>query len=220
MVKTYQFYVALPEFGNVWRKIELRADQSLHDLHLAIQGSFSWDADHLYSFFMSGEAWDSASEYTLLQNRSEMPFGLSIEEGEEEEDENEVPEIGLGDLSPEDMEEALTELADIFDTTPDAIRGALEHFMAGDEETETAGDAVTTTIESLDLDEGDEFLYLFDYGDEWHFYVRCDAVYDQADPDLFYPRLIAAEGADPPQYVDWDEEEDEYEEEEEDYDEE
>lgn len=208
MVKTYQFYVALPEFGDVWRKVELRADQTLHDLHMAIQAAFSWDADHLYSFFMSGEAWDSGSEYTLFQDRSEMPFGLSIE-GAEEEDEEEVPEIGFGDLSPEDMEEALTDLAELFDTTPDAIRKALELFMAGDEEAETAGDAMTTTIQSLGLDEGDEFLYLFDYGCEWHFDVRCDAIYDQADPDLFYPRLVAAEGADPPQYGDWDEEEDE-----------
>ncbi len=211
MIKTYQFHVALPEFGDVWRKVELRADQALHELHLAIQASFGWDADHLYSFFMSGQAWDSGSEYTLLQDRSEMPFGLSVEEAEEEDDdEDEVPEIGLGDLSPEDMEEALTELAEIFDTTPDAIRAALEHFMAEDEEAETAGDAMTTTIESLALDEGDEFLYLFDYGYEWHFYVRCDAIYDQADPDLFYPRLVAGEGANPLQYGDWDEDEEEY----------
>ena len=139
-----------------------------------------------------------------------MPFGLTVEEDKEEkEDEEEVPEIGLGDLSPEDMEEALTELAELFDTTPDAIRKALELFMAEDEEAETAGDAMTTTIESLALDEGDEFLYLFDYGYEWDFYVRCDAIYDQADPDLFYPRLVAAEGADPLQYGDWDEDEEE-----------
>ena len=62
MIKTYQFHVTLPEFGDVWRKVELRADQTLHDLHMAIQAAFSWDADHLYSFFMSGQAWDSGSE--------------------------------------------------------------------------------------------------------------------------------------------------------------
>jgi hypothetical protein len=209
MVKTYQFHVTLPEAGDVWRKVELRADQTLHDLHQAIQAAYGWGADHLYSFFMSGDAWDSESEYTLLQGRNEMPFGLSVEgEEDEDEDEGEVPEIGL-DLSTENMEEVLTELADIFDTTPDALRGALESFMTGDEGAETAGDAMTTTIESLGLDEGDAFLYLFDYGDEWHFYVRCDAIYDQADPDLFYPRLVAAEGPNPPQYPDWDEEEEE-----------
>jgi len=42
----------------VWRKIEMRADQTLEELHLAIQNAYDWDADHLYSFFMSGiGAW-------------------------------------------------------------------------------------------------------------------------------------------------------------------
>src|SRR4051812_42210888 len=36
---------------------------TLHDLHLAIQDAFDWDDDHQYSFYMSGRAWDQASEY-------------------------------------------------------------------------------------------------------------------------------------------------------------
>ena len=50
---------ALPE---VWRDIELAEDQTLEDLHLAIQQAYGWYDDHLYSFYMSGTAWDSSSE--------------------------------------------------------------------------------------------------------------------------------------------------------------
>jgi hypothetical protein len=46
---------ALPE---VWRDIELAEDQTLEDLHLAIQQAYCWHDDHLYSFYMSGKAWD------------------------------------------------------------------------------------------------------------------------------------------------------------------
>jgi len=55
-MKTYILHVSLPGTGRVWRKIEIRADQTLEDLHLAIQRAYGWDADHLYSFFISGKA--------------------------------------------------------------------------------------------------------------------------------------------------------------------
>ena len=29
----------------------------MHELHLAIQGAFNFDDDHLYAFFMDGRAW-------------------------------------------------------------------------------------------------------------------------------------------------------------------
>ncbi|MCW8961420.1 MAG: plasmid pRiA4b ORF-3 family protein, partial [Ignavibacteriaceae bacterium] len=46
----------------VWRDIELAEDQTLEDLHLAIQQAYGWYDDHLYSFYMSGRAWDSSAE--------------------------------------------------------------------------------------------------------------------------------------------------------------
>jgi len=61
-VKTFTFRVnhrALPE---VWRDIELAEDQTLEDLHLMIQQAYEWWDDHLYSFFLSGQAGDGASE--------------------------------------------------------------------------------------------------------------------------------------------------------------
>ncbi|MDY6875911.1 MAG: hypothetical protein SWK90_06890 [Chloroflexota bacterium] len=32
-MKTYTFHVSLPGTGRVWRKIEMRADQTLEELH-------------------------------------------------------------------------------------------------------------------------------------------------------------------------------------------
>jgi hypothetical protein len=46
----------------VWRRVELRGDQTLEDLHDAIQDAFGWDDRHLYAFFMSGAAWDQLTE--------------------------------------------------------------------------------------------------------------------------------------------------------------
>lgn len=61
--KAYLFRVALKWNRKVWRTIEVRGDQTLDDLHLAIQEAFGWDNEHLYSFFMSGKPWDPATEY-------------------------------------------------------------------------------------------------------------------------------------------------------------
>ena len=34
--------------------------KTMEDLHLAIQQAYGWYDDHLYSFFMSGKAWDKS----------------------------------------------------------------------------------------------------------------------------------------------------------------
>jgi len=62
-VKTYIFKVKLKYDKRVWRKVEILGSQTLDDLHMAIQEAFNFDGDptHLYSFFMSGKAWDRDS---------------------------------------------------------------------------------------------------------------------------------------------------------------
>lgn len=59
----YRFQVAVEPDREVWRRIEMRGDQTLHDLHYAIQDAFEWDDDHLYAFYLSGKAWDEDTEY-------------------------------------------------------------------------------------------------------------------------------------------------------------
>ncbi|MFQ5592759.1 MAG: plasmid pRiA4b ORF-3 family protein [Anaerolineae bacterium] len=62
-LETYTFKVTYMAKPKVWRTIEIAGDQTLDDLHYAIQNAVNFDADHLYSFFMSGRAWDDATEY-------------------------------------------------------------------------------------------------------------------------------------------------------------
>jgi hypothetical protein len=52
-----------------------------------------------------------------------------------------------------------------------------------------------------------EFLFLFDYGDEWHFGVKLVRT-GEAEPGAVYPRVVASQGQAPPQYPDLDDEDD------------
>jgi 8-oxo-dGTP pyrophosphatase MutT (NUDIX family) len=66
------------------------------------------------------------------------------------------------------------------------------------------GDVRTTTIESLGLEQGQVFMYLFDYGDEWRFRVRVHAIDNDAPDDAEVPRLVESVGQAPEQYDDED----------------
>lgn len=63
-LQTYTFQVTyLWGTDDVRRKIEIAENQTLDDLHEAIQSAVDFDRDHMYSFFMSGRAWDKATQY-------------------------------------------------------------------------------------------------------------------------------------------------------------
>src|SRR5215207_7356405 len=49
----------------IWREIEIAGNQTLADLGYLIPLAFDFDDPHLWSFFLSGKAWDTAAEYTL-----------------------------------------------------------------------------------------------------------------------------------------------------------
>ena len=63
---TYIFSAALVGFRGVSRKVAVRGDETLADLHQLLQFAFDWDDDHLYSFWLSGTFWDRqpGTEYT------------------------------------------------------------------------------------------------------------------------------------------------------------
>ncbi len=81
-VLTYTFKVTYQRKRSVWQLIEIAEDQTLDDLHYAILSAVDFDSDHLYSFYMSGRAWDDTTEYA-------SPYG----EGPSAE------EVIIGDLS-------------------------------------------------------------------------------------------------------------------------
>lgn len=205
-MKTYTFHVSQPGGGRVWRKIELKSDQTLEDLHFAIQDAYDWDADHLYSFFMSGRAWDASSEYSLPEDVD--PWGYDFDEDDEDDEEDE--ELAAGDEAYEDAaedddldietsEEVAEELAAL-GITPDALQNALtiledETLTDGEKlarlgpmtdallsfagllsYSDLTGDVQTTTLDELELEVGKKFLYIFDYGEEHRFQLRVHAI--------------------------------------------
>ena len=145
-------YYAPSKAATIWRDIEIAANQTLADLGNAIPLAFDFDDAHLWSFFLSGRAWDRATEYAL-----QSTSGGSYARAASRVQIRDVPFPG------------------------------------------TTGKK--------------EFLFLFDYGDEWHFGVKLRRVSAQVEPDAQYPRLVASHGEAPPQYPnaedDWDDEEEE-----------
>lgn len=64
--QTIIFKVMFKYRKGTWRKIELKAANTLEDLHNAIQHAIEWDNDHMYSFFMDNKfsKGDFNAEYT------------------------------------------------------------------------------------------------------------------------------------------------------------
>ena len=54
----YIFRAALVGVRGVSRKLAVRGDKTLEDLHRLLQAAFDWDHDHLYAFWPSGNFWD------------------------------------------------------------------------------------------------------------------------------------------------------------------
>ncbi len=150
-----------PDEQEIWREIQVAANQTLEDLGYAIPDAFDFDDPHLWSFFLSGKPWDRTTEYAL-------------------------------------------------DTTPDPWGG---------EAPKAAGRLRIRDVPLRGKKGNREFLFIFDYGDEWHFGVKFMRADDAVEPGASYPRVAASQGAAPPQYPEiedewdeedkWDEEEDE-----------
>jgi len=64
-VEIYTFKVNLKESPEVWRKIEIKGSQTLHNLHKVIFKAYERYDEHLYAFFLSNKPLDSSSEYGL-----------------------------------------------------------------------------------------------------------------------------------------------------------
>ena len=194
-MKTYTFHVSLPGTGRVWRKIEMLADQTLEDLHFAIQDAYEWDADHLYSFFMSGKAWDTSTEFCLPEGSD--PWGEPTDDEEEE-----WPEP-----TPEEREQALRALFGGGEgMTVEEMQAHVDAFWEeylAEEEALGPGNVQITTLEELNLEPKQEFMYLFDYGDGWCFKVRVHAI-NPDTPEGDYPCIVESVGEAPEQYPSWD----------------
>ncbi|UCE61165.1 MAG: plasmid pRiA4b ORF-3 family protein [Phycisphaerales bacterium] len=84
------------------------------------------------------------------------------------------------------------------------LESDIEMPFSGDEE--SAGDVVRTTIGSLGLEVGVAFGYWFDFGDDWWHEISVVDIEEKAGRGK-YPKITKHVGESPPQYPDWDEEE-------------
>jgi hypothetical protein len=63
--QVYVFSAQLDGWRDVRRTIAARNDQTLVDLHGALQAAFEWDDDHLFSFWLGGKFWArDGTQYT------------------------------------------------------------------------------------------------------------------------------------------------------------
>ncbi len=69
-------------------------------------------------------------------------------------------------------------------------------------------DVTKTRVGSLKLEVGQTFYYMFDYGDGWGHQIDVLATDEEASKGR-YPKVTERVGDSPPQYVEWDEEDEE-----------
>jgi hypothetical protein len=264
----------------IQREIAIAANNTLGDLGFAILDAYDFDSDHLWSFYLSGKAWDKKTEYAyhmgdwdddegdedildLFPEGSEMRKLALLAEDPSFEATEELPaEIDRAKLqaemvamlteaaaeAPEEDRALIAAFAQLIESNPDAdpakMSEALQRYLFGDwqpDDEEEADDSEAalaaalfpTGLPGLDLpllsdfddapDVDDvlirdvpypgktgkkEFLFLFDYGDEWEFGVKLLDAKGTLTPNAEYPRLTASRHDAPPQYPPWGEDED------------
>jgi hypothetical protein len=69
------------------------------------------------------------------------------------------------------------------------------------------GSVAETVLDDLELRVRRVFWYLFDHGDDWYHRIRVIGI-GETEPEVRYPRVIARVGESPPQYLDWEDDED------------
>lgn len=83
-----------------------------------------------------------------------------------------------------------------------AVSYGIPEYGQGDEK-----DARATKIEKLNLKVRQTFFYWFDFGDDWMHKIKLDAILP-AEAGVKYPVLVKKQGESPPQYPDWEDEDD------------
>ena len=145
----YILKVALMDAKSIWRKIAIREDQTLDDLHEAIFVAFDRYDEHLYSF------------YTPLQKTKSI--------------------------------------RKIYESPEYTVPMAIDKYRSKN--------AKKTTLNALQLKPKQVFYYIFDFGDCWWHEITVDSI--QPADKKRYPRIVDFKGESPPQYPDYDEEEEE-----------
>jgi hypothetical protein len=113
-MKTYTFRISIPDLPDTWRTVELTSEQTLRDLHVAIQEALDWDPDDDIAFIAGENPLESGDIYDLSFD-DDWDLDDDEEDWDEEEGDKEaesmledLPPLDLGDTPrPETMDDAL-----------------------------------------------------------------------------------------------------------------
>ena len=94
----YQLRIALVDIApEIWRRVLVRSDATLGDLHDIIQICFGWEDYHLHQFGLGGGEYDTASDGTVqllrFGLRARSSFGYVYDFGDHWVDEIEVEDV-------------------------------------------------------------------------------------------------------------------------------
>lgn len=73
---------SISPYSGCYRHVRVPLSYSFEDLHLLIQSIFSFDNDHMYSFFLSGKAWDEESEISIDDAEDEFLTDYAFAKGQ------------------------------------------------------------------------------------------------------------------------------------------
>lgn len=237
-MKTYTFHVSVPDLPDTWRRVEVAAEQTLRDLHVAIQEALDWDPDDDIAFFVGDNPLEDGEQYTIdVDEDWDDEDDEELDQVDDEEIESMVeslPPLELGDAPrPETMEDALAliesnpevraqvkqmlvEQMGVPSFMADMMLGSLRSLMEMMPEGLLAGltgagpEAKDAVTTTLEsLGLAAGEQMIYMFGDdEWRFDVRLEAINDQAEEDAMYPLLLDGDGPAPEQYFDEDDEDD------------
>jgi hypothetical protein len=98
-MKTYTFHITVDDFPNSWRRVELAEQQTLRDLHTAIQEAFDWDPDDDIAFIVGDKPLEGGELYDLSFDDD---WDDDDDDGwdDDEDDDDEEPDALIDGLSP------------------------------------------------------------------------------------------------------------------------
>lgn len=125
-MRSYTFHVTVNGIEETWRRIELTGEQTLRELHMAIQAALAWVLDDDIAFFLGDDAQGGSEQYVIFDvvdgdeddEDDWYDDDLADDELDEEIDAlvDTLPPLDLGDTPrPETMEQML----DLLESNPD-----------------------------------------------------------------------------------------------------
>ena len=173
------------KFGAIVREIEMLDSQTLENLHNIIFQSFNRYEEHLYSFtFPGSRAYERLIRLVPNAARDLCMYQFPTSTEHHTDFTRDVLQRIIGPLVTETL-------------VKQATVGRPKSYTGGG--FSKSATAEMTKLSTLGLRVGDQFRYLFDFGDSLQHSISVEAD-GPAEPGVEYPRITKRIGLSPPQY--------------------